>query len=180
MSYLDLVEWLSDIRYCIILFLPVDGKTKVKVIAGESLGAKAVIDTRTPIMYLDIQVQAGGTFVQDVPEEYNGFAYVWRGSGSFTEDRISVQMGKVKIKKLNLRGGLPYERLTGMLSLLSCSGVEVDEYGLTYGVQDRKPIFLPITYMGKERSYIKKTKQVLSLLCQSIVLNFPKRILSLS
>ena len=180
MSYLDLAEWLSDIRYCIILFLLVDGKTKVKVIAGESLGAKAVIDTWTPIMYLDIQVQAGGTFVQDVPEEYNGFAYVWRGSGSFTEDRISVQMGKVKIKKLNLRGGLPYERLTGMLSLLSCSGVEVDEYGLTYGVQDRKPIFLPITYMGKERSYIKKKKQMLSLLCRSIVLNFPKRILSLS
>lgn len=99
MSHLDLVEWLSDIRYCIILFLPIDGKTKVKVIAGESLGAKAVIDTRTPIMYLDIHVQAGGTFVQDVPEEYNGFAYVWRGSGSFTEDRISVQMGKVKFKK---------------------------------------------------------------------------------
>ncbi|KAM7426304.1 hypothetical protein ABFA07_022389 [Porites harrisoni] len=74
-----------------------DGKTKVKVIAGESLGAKAVIDTRTPIMYLDIHVQAGGTFVQDVPEEYNGFAYVWRGSGSFTEDRISVQMGKVAL-----------------------------------------------------------------------------------
>ena len=129
MSYLDLVEWLSDIRYCIILFLPVDGKTKVKVIAGESLGAKAVIDTRTPIMYLDIHVQAGGTFVQDVPEEYNGFAYVWRGSGSFTEDRISVQMGKVKFKKtekstevfcqvLSFRGGLPYERPTGMLVVL--------------------------------------------------------------
>ena len=99
MSHLDLVEWLSDIRCCIILFLSVDGKTKVKVIAGESLGAKAVIDTQTPIMYLDIHVQAGGTFVQDVPEECNGFAYVWRGSGSFTKDRISVQMGKVKFRK---------------------------------------------------------------------------------
>ena len=128
MSHLDLVEWLSDIRYCIILFIPVDGKTKVKVIAGESLGAKAVIDTRTPIMYLDIHVQAGGTFVQDVPEEYNGFAYVWRGSGSFTEDRISVQMGKVKFKKTEKstevfcqvvsEGGLPYERPTGMLVVL--------------------------------------------------------------
>jgi len=73
----------------------VDGKTKVKVIAGESLGAKAVIDTRTPIMFLDIHVQAGGTFVQDVPEEFNGFAYVWRGAGSFTEERISVEMGMV-------------------------------------------------------------------------------------
>ena len=74
----------------------VDGKTKVKVIAGESLGAKAVIDTRTPIMFLDIHVQAAGTFVQDVPEDYNGFAYVWRGAGSFTEERISVEMGMVR------------------------------------------------------------------------------------
>ena len=144
MSHLDLVEWLSDIRYCIILFLPVDGKTKVKVIAGESLGAKAVIDTRTPIMYLDIHVQAGGTFVQDVPEEYNGFAYVWRGSGSFTEDRISVQMGKVKFKKTEKytevfcqvvsEGGSHMKDRQGCL--LSYSEVEVDEYGLTYSVQD--------------------------------------------
>lgn len=144
MSHLDLVEWLSDIRYCIILFLPVDGKTKVKVIAGESLGAKAVIDTRTPIMYLDIHVQADATFVQDVPEEYNGFAYVWRGSGSFTEDRISVQMGKVKFKKTEKstevfcqvvsEGGSHMKDRQGCL--LSYSEVEVDEYGLTYGVQD--------------------------------------------
>ena len=77
-----------------------DGKTKVKVIAGESIGAKAVIDTRTPIMYLDIHVHAGGTFVQDVPEEYNGFAYVWRGAGSFTEERISVEMGKVNFLEI--------------------------------------------------------------------------------
>ena len=47
-------------------------------------------------MFLDIHVQAGGTFVQDVFEEYNGFAYVWRGAGSFTEERISVEMGKVR------------------------------------------------------------------------------------
>ena len=51
-------------------------------------------------MYLDIHVQAGGTFVQDVPEEYNGFAYVWRGAGSFTEERISVEMGKVNFLEI--------------------------------------------------------------------------------
>lgn len=79
-----------------IFALHLDKKTKVKVIAGESLGAKAVIDTRTPIMFLDIHVQAGGTFVQDIPEEYNGFAYVWRGAGSFTEERISAEMGMVR------------------------------------------------------------------------------------
>ena len=54
----------------------------VKVIAGESLGEKAYIETRTPILYLDITVQPGASFVQPVPPSYNGFAYVWRGAGT--------------------------------------------------------------------------------------------------
>ena len=82
-----------------------DGKTKVKVIAGKSLGAKAVIDTRTPIMFLDIHVEASGTFVQEIPERYNGFAYVWRGAGSFTDDTVPVDMGQVKAK-INVTGGM--------------------------------------------------------------------------
>ena len=32
-------------------------------------------------MYLDITVQPGASFVQPVPTKYEGFAYVWRGSG---------------------------------------------------------------------------------------------------
>ncbi|EDO36387.1 predicted protein [Nematostella vectensis] len=72
-----------------------DGKTKVKVIAGESLGTRAAIETKTPIMFLDMHVSAGGSFVQEIPENYNGFAYVWRGAGSFGDDNISVEMGQV-------------------------------------------------------------------------------------
>ena len=74
-----------------------DGKVWVKVIAGESLGAKAVIDTRTPIMMLDIHLQPGAKFSQAVPKNFNGFAYVWRGSGHLGDDRIGVEMGQVGI-----------------------------------------------------------------------------------
>ena len=72
-----------------------DGKVWVKVIAGESLGAKAVIETRTPIMYLDIRIQPGGKFVQPVPANYNGFAYVWRGAGYLGEDATPAKFGQV-------------------------------------------------------------------------------------
>lgn len=92
---LKLVNCSSSLKF----FFLIDGKTKVKVIAGESLGAKAVIDTRTSIMFLDIHIQAGGSFVQDVPEQFDGFAYVWRGAGSFTDERVSVEMGMVNKKK---------------------------------------------------------------------------------
>ena len=74
-----------------------DGKVWVKVIAGESLGARAVIDTRTPIMMLDIHLQPDAKFSQAVPKNFNGFAYVWRGSGYLGEDRTSVEMGQVAI-----------------------------------------------------------------------------------
>lgn len=55
---------------------------KVKVIAGESLGAKAVIETRTPILYLHVTLQPGGKLEQPVPDDFSLFAYVFDGEGS--------------------------------------------------------------------------------------------------
>jgi quercetin 2,3-dioxygenase len=58
-----------------------DGRVTVRVIAGEALDAKAVIDTRTPIMYLHYTLEPGAHIVQPVPESYNLFAYVFGGQG---------------------------------------------------------------------------------------------------
>ena len=74
-----------------------DGKVWVKVIAGESLGATAVIETRTPIMYLDIRLQPGTVFSQAVPEEYDGFCYVWRGSGYLGAERRRAEKGQIAL-----------------------------------------------------------------------------------
>ena len=60
-----------------------EGSVTVRVIAGEALGAKAVIETRTPIIYLHLTLQPGATLVQPVPKEYNAFAYVLEGVGLF-------------------------------------------------------------------------------------------------
>ncbi|MGZ5500980.1 MAG: pirin family protein, partial [Nitrososphaeraceae archaeon] len=62
-----------------------DGNLTVKVIAGESLGAKAVIDTITPIMYLHFKLEPGARIIQPVPKEYNLFAYVIKGKGVFEQ-----------------------------------------------------------------------------------------------
>lgn len=51
-----------------------DGLVTVRVIAGESLGAQAVIETRTPIIYLHCTLLPGGSLSQTVPIEYNAFA----------------------------------------------------------------------------------------------------------
>jgi quercetin 2,3-dioxygenase len=62
-----------------------DGNVSVKVIADESLGAKAVINTITPIMYLHFKLEPDASIVQSVPDEYNVFAYVIKGKALFEQ-----------------------------------------------------------------------------------------------
>jgi redox-sensitive bicupin YhaK (pirin superfamily) len=64
-----------------------DGLVMVTVIAGEAMGAKAVIETRTPIIYLHYRIQPGGVATQEVPGAYNAFAYVVEGEGLFGAER---------------------------------------------------------------------------------------------
>ena len=68
---------------------------KVKVIAGESMGKKAVIETRTPIMYLHFTLQPDAKVVQTIPQNYNAFAYVINGNGLFGDKQISAHKEQV-------------------------------------------------------------------------------------
>jgi redox-sensitive bicupin YhaK (pirin superfamily) len=56
-----------------------DGAVKVKIIAGEAFGARAIIQTMTPIFYLHFTLQPGAKVVQPVSKEYNSFAYIING-----------------------------------------------------------------------------------------------------
>jgi redox-sensitive bicupin YhaK (pirin superfamily) len=60
-----------------------DGRVEVKVIAGESLGTKGVIDTRIPILYLHVKLAPGAEFTQEAPKSENAFAFVIEGEGAF-------------------------------------------------------------------------------------------------
>lgn len=68
-----------------------NGLVQVKVIAGESLGVKAVIDTHTPIMYLHVTIQPGGEFEQAIPEGFNAFAYIIDGEGLMGVEQAPVK-----------------------------------------------------------------------------------------
>jgi quercetin 2,3-dioxygenase len=63
-----------------------DGLVTVSVIAGDALGEKAVIETRTPIIYLRYRIKPGGVATQQVPGGFNAFAYVVEGEGLFGAD----------------------------------------------------------------------------------------------
>jgi redox-sensitive bicupin YhaK (pirin superfamily) len=74
-----------------------DGGVKVRVVAGESLGRQAVIDTRTPIMYLHFTVAPGAYISQPVPADYNAFAYVFSGEGLLGAREQAVVEGQMAL-----------------------------------------------------------------------------------
>ena len=72
-----------------------DGNVVVRVLAGESLGVRAVIETRTPIFYLDFTLRPGGSVVQSAPNDFNAFAYVIEGEAQFGNHPTAVQRGNM-------------------------------------------------------------------------------------
>ena len=64
-----------------------DEKIQVKVIAGQSMGKTTIIDTKTPIIYLHFTIQPGAKVIQDIPQNYNAFAYVASGDVLFGDEQ---------------------------------------------------------------------------------------------
>ncbi|XP_062077533.1 pirin-like protein [Humulus lupulus] len=56
---------------------------KVRVIAGDALGTKSPVYTRTPTMYLDFTLKPGAHLQQPIPVSWNSFVYVLEGEGIF-------------------------------------------------------------------------------------------------
>jgi redox-sensitive bicupin YhaK (pirin superfamily) len=62
-----------------------DGKVEVKVISGRSQGVESLKDLAyTPVWFLDITIQPGGSITQEVPQGWNAFAYTLEGAVSFS------------------------------------------------------------------------------------------------
>jgi redox-sensitive bicupin YhaK (pirin superfamily) len=74
-----------------------DGLARVRVIAGEALGARAVIETRTPILYQDWTLQPGAVVVQPIREELQAFAYVFEGEAAIGEAGAVVRDGQLAL-----------------------------------------------------------------------------------
>ena len=72
-----------------------DGLVSVRVIAGEAMGQQAVIETRTPIVYLHYSINPGGVATQQVSSTYNAFAYIVEGEGLFGAERERAKDGQM-------------------------------------------------------------------------------------
>src|SRR2546426_10005331 len=84
-----------------------DGKARVRVVAGEALGARAVIDTHTPIVFQDWSLDEGADVSVPLPAPQNAVAYVFEGSARVGERE--VRDGQLAVlgpgDEVRLRGG---------------------------------------------------------------------------
>jgi redox-sensitive bicupin YhaK (pirin superfamily) len=60
------------------------GGASVRVVAGEVDGVRGpVTDIAADPLYMDVQLKAGGTFQQPIPQGHTALAYVYHGKGEF-------------------------------------------------------------------------------------------------
>jgi redox-sensitive bicupin YhaK (pirin superfamily) len=112
-----------------------DGLVTVSVIAGEALGEKAVIETRTPIIYLHYKIQPGGVATQQVPGAYNAFGYVVEGEGLFGAESERAGDGQMVLFAQDgdeVRIENPADA-TATLEVLLIAGVPLNEPVARYG-----------------------------------------------
>ncbi len=109
-----------------------DGLARVRVIAGEALGARAVIDTRTPIVFQDWTLQPGARVEQPLRADHDGFVYVFSGAVEVEGVRVGDgQLARVGEGEV-LRLASPADATTPARFLL-LAGVPLREPVARYG-----------------------------------------------
>jgi redox-sensitive bicupin YhaK (pirin superfamily) len=111
-----------------------DGKVRVKVIAGEALGVKAAVETRTPILYQHFSLQPGATIRQPVPADYRVFAYGLSGKGFYGEDEARQEIDARKMVVFSDDGdAVTLTAGAEPLEVLLLGGVPLKEPVVRYG-----------------------------------------------
>jgi redox-sensitive bicupin YhaK (pirin superfamily) len=84
--------WYRDIGNAEIPELVTPEGVKVRVIAGASHGVEGAMQREvTEPLYLDLELQAGSTFAQELPASHNAFVYVYRGGLQIDGTDVPVQ-----------------------------------------------------------------------------------------
>jgi redox-sensitive bicupin YhaK (pirin superfamily) len=65
-----------------------DGLARVKIVAGEALGTRAVIETHTPIVYQDWTLSPGADVTLPIDRAQRVLAYVFEGSAQIGEREV--------------------------------------------------------------------------------------------
>jgi redox-sensitive bicupin YhaK (pirin superfamily) len=72
-----------------------DDRATMRIISGGVEGVTAPTRNHTPVLFLDMRVEAGGRTAVPVPAAHNGFVYVVEGAARFGAERVPGTAGQV-------------------------------------------------------------------------------------
>jgi len=107
-----------------------DGLARVRVIAGEALGARAIIDTLTPIVYQDWSLKPGADVTVPLAAEQQVLIYVFEGAASLGDQGSPVADGQLAVLAA---GDSVRLRASEDTRLLLLAGVPLKEPVARYG-----------------------------------------------
>src|SRR5439155_25628856 len=108
-----------------------DGKARVRVIAGEALGVRAVIDTHTPIVYQDWTIESGADVTIALSREQQAMAYVFQGALLVGNEGKEIRDGQLAL--LGPGDAVRFRGAAGGGRLLLLAGVPLAEPFARYG-----------------------------------------------
>ena len=108
-----------------------DGKARVRVIAGEALGARAVIDTNTPIVYQDWSIEPGADVAVPLPRDQQALVYVFEGAVRLGDEGTLVEDGRMAL--LGPGDAVRFRGASEAGRLLLLAGVPLGEPVARYG-----------------------------------------------
>ena len=108
-----------------------DGRARVRIVAGEALGARAVIDTQTPVVYQDWSLTEGAEVNVAIPADHNAMVYVFEGSALVGDKGREIRDGQLAV--LGAGDAVRLRGTTGGGRLLLLAGVPHGEPVAHYG-----------------------------------------------
>ena len=110
-----------------------DGRARVKIIAGEALGAKAAIETHTPIVYQDWSLDEGADVTLPLAADQRALVYAFEGEVAVGdgEGRKTIRAGQLAV--LGDGDGVRLAGAPGGGRLLLLAGVPIREPVARYG-----------------------------------------------
>jgi len=127
---------------------------EARVYSGTSGSARATTHNYVPVTLVDVRLQPGAQFDQELPDSYNGFLYVLEGAVSVGEDRTRLTASQV--------GWLAApEAATPSVSNVSITGGEDGARFVLYaGERQHVPIVQHGPFVGESRADIVRLSEL--------------------
>jgi redox-sensitive bicupin YhaK (pirin superfamily) len=127
---------------------------EARVYSGSSESARATTHNYVPITLIDIVLQPGAVFEQDLPDSYNGFLYVLDGAVSVGKERTQLIAGQVGWL------ALPTPNATPVTPVHITAGDDGARVMLYAGERQGVPIVMHGPFVGESRDDIRRLSRL--------------------